>query len=143
MSTWLRVSRRTVLGWMAGLGLVSLLGRLGLSALIDARRRRSDAEEVASLFRERESAIALGRFYLGLRPEEASREVLLSRLGLSEPDVSELTRDAVRTEVHARLARRHRDDFRRSRVVTVDGWVLSETELRLCALVWLLRAPKG
>jgi hypothetical protein len=143
VSGWLRVSRRTVLGWIAGLGLASLLGRLGLSALIDARRRRTDGEDIASLFRERESAIALGRVYLGLRPEEASRAALLSRLGLSEPDLGGLTTEPSRTEVRTRLLQRHRDDFRLSRVVAVEGWVLSETELRLCALAWFLAAPQG
>jgi hypothetical protein len=36
---------------------------------------------------------------------------------------------------HDRVVRQIREDFAHGRVVVLDGWVLSETEARLCAVM--------
>lgn len=77
----------------------------------------------------------LGEAYLRLRPMEASRESLMAslrhsmqRLGAAQPEgggvigSSESIRELIK------------DDFASCRTINIDGWVLSESECRLCAL---------
>lgn len=70
---------------------------------------------------------ALGRQYLTLAPAEHA----IARLAHAIlPDASALRPDQVRPA----LAVRVRDDFAAARTVTVQGWILSVTEARQCAL---------
>ena len=39
------------------------------------------------------------------------------------------------TDLRAALEKKIRDDFSQNRVVRVDGWIISETEARQCALL--------
>jgi hypothetical protein len=87
-----------------------------------------------------ESAAAVGRAFLAGHPAEADRSRLTARLERTlrgqgcDPahDRSERLRAA--------LAREIRADFAGARVVRVGGWVLSETEARLCGLAALSAA---
>ena len=82
-----------------------------------------------------EDARILGRVYLASQPEEASREVLtellsahldLAPFGVSNADLKQLYR--------ARVIR----DFAEANTLTIQGWILSRTELRLFGLASLL-----
>ncbi len=117
------LDRRTLLRWLGWLGLLAFSGR---------RVRASEpdfAEDALGLFRHAESAAALGAEFARLRPAEASIPALLRQL--------DLPRIPPRRAELARLRERHRLDFREGRVVRLEGWMLSTTELRLCALVHL------
>jgi hypothetical protein len=91
--------------------------------------------EIARLFDELEPARRIGRVYLSAHPDEADEPALVRlleampgwdrALEASPARLGELARSA--------LAR----DFERGLTVTVDGWILSRTEARLCALVAL------
>lgn len=77
------------------------------------------------LVADKAAARIVGRAYLaGLAP--AARE----------PHLIAACLPAVPTR--AGLMSRIRDDFCHDRMVSVDGWMLAETEARLCALVALL-----
>lgn len=70
----------------------------------------------------------LAEAYLRQRPAEADRELLLRELGGSLPNAgssSDLT-ESFRAQISA--------DFAADRTIMLDGWMLSETECRLCAL---------
>ena len=86
------------------------------------------------------SAAAVGRAYLADHPDEADRDRLAAQLGagLRCQDCDPARSDTAR--LRAGLARQLRADFGQSRVVRVDGWVLSLTEARLCALAALTPA---
>lgn len=83
------------------------------------------------------SAAAVGRAYLRAHPEEAEPDRLVRELSAGircqgcDPDRAE------RTRLRAAIAARIRADFAASRVVQVDGWVLSRTEARLYGLAAL------
>jgi hypothetical protein len=78
---------------------------------------------------DRDAARSVGKRYLATRPGERDERTLLRLLRpLGDPEV--LARD----ELGTRVRRAVRDDFTDGRVVLVDGWYLSETEARLCAL---------
>jgi hypothetical protein len=118
------IGRRTLLrsGLIAALAL--LAGPL-------APRRAAAAGPAARLvgiFREPASARAIGRAYLRQAPEEADAARLLA---LIHPgDCAALSASELRRAVAAR----QRADFAAGRTVLLDGWVLSRTEARLCAL---------
>jgi hypothetical protein len=99
----------------------ALLLPRGASALTVRSERDRAADALVATFTNRTSAAIVGRSYLDLRPAEADIGTLL-RLIDADPET-------VRDKVH--------DDFVSGRVVALDGLVLSETELRLCALAAL------
>jgi hypothetical protein len=89
--------------------------------------------ELARLFDELGPARRVGRAYLESQPAEADEHTLV-RLLEAEPGwrgvwegsparIAELARRTVRL------------DYGRGRTVRVDGWTLSRTEARLCALM--------
>jgi hypothetical protein len=94
--------------------------------------------DLATAFGSRECRRALGRAYLDGTPREASREVLLQEIVkgdvLSHRDLSGREPRVLRHLLEQQI----RHDFRQGRLASVDGWQLSVTEARLCALAWLL-----
>lgn len=131
------LDRRTVLrllGWWAGCGAVPLRSLAAESAAEPVRADGSD--EWLRLLPHRQSAVAIGRRFLRLRPSDADSGRLRRLLGLERAATGELS--AARFEAHReRLRALHREDFRRGRIVELGGWTLSLTELRLAALVAL------
>ena len=75
---------------------------------------------------------ALGALYLRGHPEEASADDLRRALGLPPGPV-----ERVLAAQAADLDARRRADFRAGRTHELSGWTVAETELRLCALVYL------
>ena len=89
------------------------------------------------LFTAKESARVVGRRYLQLFPHEADPHLLTRLICRSERRYARLTRVDGPT-LRDVLARQQRQDFRNRRIVTIDGWMLSETEARLCAIAALV-----
>jgi hypothetical protein len=77
----------------------------------------------------------LGQAYLAATPTERSAPEL-TRLLLPGESVAGLDDDTLR----GRLRNRVLDDFTAGRVTLVDGWILSLTEARQCALLALARS---
>ena len=137
------LTRRTIL---------QLLGWSGLFALSDvvssaAAESASGASEVPAssgrlpYYPDRESAAAVGTAFLHLRPGEANAQALLAKLGLPPASASPASPEWPMVErAHiVGLVAAHSSDFRQRRIVRLAGWMLSLTELRLCALVELSR----
>ena len=120
-----RFSRRVFTGRI-GMTLLALIGATDALAR-PASAGGTDLDQLlADMFSEPAAVRAIGRAYLsaGRDPREQARwqqdmEIRLSRAG--------------RRRTLAHLRRRIDADFRRQNIVTLDGWVLSETEARLCA----------
>jgi hypothetical protein len=87
---------------------------------------------LASFFGDADAAAVVGRRYLALHPSEAD----LDRLG--REILSPTPARAYQAHTRQVLAR-HRDDFASEHLAIVDGWVLSRTEARLCAIAALAR----
>ena len=134
-------ARRLVLSMLAAGSLVPLLGaRRLLAAVPRAWPAPPLAARLAALFSAPESAAILGRAYLAEAPAEADPDGLVARI-LPESSARELAAlDGER--LRALVAERQRGDFAAGRTVALDGWILSRTELRLCALAALSR-PVG
>jgi len=83
------------------------------------------------------SARAVGACYLkqaGVRgdPELLSRRFLVEDLGIPAP-IDSMTDAALREITRLRISA----DFACGNTIMVDGWILSRTEARLCAIVAL------
>ena len=83
---------------------------------------------------EREAARAIGRAWLATNPQEGKRRRLIREL---LADLGFGARFAGSDELRRRVAERVRFDYGAGHVAQVEGWVLSRTELRLCALAAL------
>jgi hypothetical protein len=89
-----------------------------------------------ALFSRLDSAAAVGSAYLRVRPSEASVDRLLQELALAGLDKDVLANvDAGMLSERVRASQVR--DFAAGRVVELDGWILSETEARVCALAAL------
>lgn len=81
--------------------------------------------------------VRLGRLYRAGYPAENSVHALVSQL-LDSREVASLTPENPAILRH--MAERVTADFRAGRTVLLDGWVLSLTEARQCALCSMLAA---
>ena len=75
----------------------------------------------------------IGDAYQKQASNEAS-ESELTRLLATDTNGSKITESSDSTSIASYLDKRVRDDFKQDKTVVVDGWVLSLTEARQCAL---------
>ena len=128
------LTRRDFLRLLASLGAVLATRRLGvLNTLGRAVGRESLGGRLLQLFRSPVSAAVIGRAYLQESPQDADEPRLL-RL-LCPP--GRPWRTANTRQLRVLIAQQQVEDFKQGRLVRVDGWMLSETETRLCALAAL------
>ena len=129
----MRYTRRFVLlciGCASGLSL--------MSRRVQAGALRAAPDELAARLRallyDRAAARRFGRLYVRQVPAEDDPRILarltVAFLGAQQVDVIALDRTSLRHRLDARV----RDDFASGTTVQLDGWVLSRTEARLCAL---------
>lgn len=127
-----KMSRRTFLIAAAGLG-VSLAWRsVGSWPFLPVSS--SPSQRLAGLLTHAESARVVGREYLRTIPAEGSRAVLTTRIAARLPGGLETVETASDRRLRELLLRATLADFEHERTVVLDGWVLSQTEARLCAL---------
>lgn len=87
---------------------------------------------VGELFSDVADAQVIGRRYLTLYPEKASRSVLLAELKMTYPLVA-----GQQTRLKKTLSQRRQQQFLEGDTVIVDGWVLARCEAQICALLAL------
>jgi hypothetical protein len=88
---------------------------------------------LTALFHHQASARTIGRSYLQQYPPESNVRCLLEGIGRSDR-----LSTAGDRELMLALQHRIRQDFVEERVVNLEGWILSVTEARLCALTTLV-----
>ena len=103
---------------------------------------RSDIRDFISNFGDFESAAAIGKVALRQFPQLRNEEQLASDLqaaiykSVRHPSVGSVSRIEP-PELRRYLTAAVVGDFENGRIMNVDGWLLAETEVRLCALVAL------
>jgi hypothetical protein len=118
------LGRRAFLTIAAAAGLGGLCGGTVLAGRPPVPQFRPEAG-LALVFRQRQSAIAIGRRYLSCYPGDP----LPHRLAKAQSRASTEDAAAARRALLARV----RTDFERGDTVLLDGWVLSCSECRACA----------
>ena len=115
--------------FLVGLFVAVVVGNV--SKLLAPRTTEETAEALLSTLPNRASARAIGRVFLEERSEEGSRDLLIRKILGDDRSGSALADPgALRVYLRDRIRR----DFARSETIELDGWVLSLTEVRLCAL---------
>jgi hypothetical protein len=111
-----------------------LSGALPTSGLSMIWREERAEWRLRRLLRHPDSATAVGAVYRRAVPAEADpptlTRLLLSSLSLDEARLARRSDAWLRALVAARI----RNDFTAGHTATIDGWILSRTEARLCAL---------
>ena len=132
-------SRRRFLTALSGLSAYSFLSP---SRVLATCRQLSDSDPLAvklvALFTHEDSAQMIGQTYLQRVPEEADVHVLVDRICSSQLARRAELLEADTSTLRAWLSQQQRQDFLRGGTVKVQGWMLSATEVRLCALTVLL-----
>ncbi|MCO5726030.1 hypothetical protein [Robiginitalea marina] len=82
--------------------------------------------ELLSQIWEPETLVEIGALYRNLTPGERTEEALVAVLFPEAPGTTDSTVEWVKKRI--------RDDFREGDLVMLDGWMLSRTEARQCAL---------
>lgn len=113
---------------------------LSLGGSIGVLRPPEDVldRKLASLYRHADAAKAIGQHVNKTVPTERDvlRARLLTDLGLEPQSIMSLDLEVLRRRLAAKIS----NDFAREKTVAVEGWVLSETEARLCALAAMCRS---
>ena len=91
--------------------------------------------DLAALLTDAPHARVIGRLYLEREPGENDQQRLA---GLVFPDLESAEAPPRRDAVLEAFFRRVRSEFEEHDTVQVDGWILSRTEARLCALTTFL-----
>ena len=136
MNTVSSAERRSFLSFLLGMSLV------GVSQCFFLRRVLADSDPAEQLCQKLSSvyvclgsAQVIGREYLRIVPEEAQKKILMNHI--CRGSVSNQAR-LLRSDVLATrklLQEWIRTDFEAGRTVLVNGWLLSQTESRICALM--------
>jgi hypothetical protein len=126
----LRLTRR---GFLTGLATGIVGAALGLRLYWTHGRTPVEAARLARLLPHADSAARLGQRYLEDAPQEADAMRLVALIGIAP--AAGKSDAALREHLETRI----RQDFIDGATVTVDGWLLSRTEARLCALVALMQ----
>ena len=124
------LKRRTSLGLIAACLPVSRAA----SALDSALTEPGRAERLVELFSDPSSAAAVGSAYLDVRGGAADAAALVDEFVGSDATLPERLDGMTRHELRKYVRERVREDFLAGRTRSIDGWVLSHTELLLYAL---------
>ena len=132
-------TRRQFIVAAAGAGVAALaVATRPWQALVAYSPPGSAADRLAGLLESRDSARAIGREYLKLTPTEADSATLVSLIARGLPGGTGALTRAPENELRQMIAACVVGDFAGARTAEIDGWVLSATEARLCALVTLV-----
>ncbi len=118
---------------LAGLLLLAALSPRSLMAALRGSHQREVIEDTKRALvglLDTPSSIEVGREYLRRFPHEDDAVLLIALLDIAKPgDQRALAR---------RLKRSMSSDFENGKTVQLGGWMLSRTEVRVCALVSLV-----
>ena len=132
------VTRRALLAMAAMVAFLAGRPALAADGLGGPRSLRSRSGRLTEIFGRRRSACAVGRAYLRQAPKEADPEFLIGAICETDADLRRVLVHGDKFRLRKALRDRVRQDFADGRTVRVDGWLLSRTEARLCALAELV-----
>lgn len=140
MKTRTHVSRRTFLKLTGALSALFLIPKIMVpDPLKNYAGETLLGGHLKKLFKNRESAAAVGEAYLAAFPKEASAGKLIGALETENGWQPLELASTGKRKFNQLVKRSVTDDFRAGKTVLLDGWMLARTEARLCALVSLSR----
>lgn len=82
---------------------------------------------------------SLGKLYVQLFPHESNYNILFNLLSDKNSGTARMSESDTRM-IRSQMDRKITDDFRNERTLILNGWVVSITEARQCALYFLLQS---
>ena len=139
MSSKESISRRKMLLTMAMAVAVPAALKLQIHHSIERSLQSltSPTNQILQMFTATASAVVLGRLYLNRYPDENSLDALALHLPLQIRTGGGVDHDTESGALHDQVRSQIRRDFESGNCVRIDGWVLSRTEARVCALATL------
>lgn len=131
------ITRRKLLQWGAALCCLALAPRSWSRVAVKDSIEQEIARRIAGLFAHPGSAREIGREYLRLAPSDNDIAVLVRKVIPDTGKIKSLSTTG-KESLRQYIANASREDFQQGRMVSVNGWMLSQTELRLCAIVVLI-----
>jgi hypothetical protein len=120
---------------------LGIFGPLRLPAILGQRDTAHSLDplswKLAHFFLHKKSAKKIGLEYLRCVPREADTHLLTDLICSSQEERWAQLAHADGRMRRELLLHQQRQDFAHGRIVKVQGWILSETEVRLCALAAL------
>jgi hypothetical protein len=95
--------------------------------------------QVLALITSRRNIKLLGKTYVQLFPGESNYNVLFNLLTDKQSN-SNMMYESDTKMIRSRLKTKITADFQNDRIMVLEGWVLSLTEARQCALYYLLQS---
>ena len=118
-----QLSRRSLLAAAS-----CLLPQAAVANVVSIEDSRRWARPGLQLFHHRDSARAIGQIYLSAAPDGAGMVAAAIRR------LEQLAFDTQKRTDEELILGAIESDYRAARVVEIDGWTLSETEVAFCAL---------
>jgi hypothetical protein len=133
----MRTTRRNCLHLMLGSSIGALTYPV-LTLLRDSGTSTPLVATLANFFQDKGSAKAVGVEYLRSHPGESDAELLVDRIFAGNAQRRVEFIEAGAAARRTLLGKLIREDFEHGRMVQVRGWMLSQTEARLCAIAVLV-----
>ena len=121
------------------MGVLSCFWPMSVLAKWDSYPQESLEAKLTGVFVHKESAVFIGQKFLQNVPNEANITLLVDLIGLRQPDWRSRLARCDKKELQRIIIQQQKLDFEYDRIETIEGWVLSKTEVRLCAIASLLR----
>ena len=140
MTKFIIANRRSFLRISLFVGCMVFVRRADPFAEMHGSRDTVDllSSKLASFFHNQKSARVVGLEYLRHVPAEANARQLTHLICSSWAQRYDEAAHADATKIKTILLRQQREDFEKGRIVDLQGWILSQTEARLCALAVLV-----
>jgi hypothetical protein len=130
------ISRRNYLHILVCLSALGLARSTRTLAIFGGRSESETlTTRLTEIFRHRESASVIGREFLRCVPAEADEHLLIDLICSSRKEQRAKLARANSGMLREWILRQHRKDFENGRIVNIQGWLLSKTEVRVCALL--------
>lgn len=133
-----KIARRQLLLSAAALSLALLCPPLRFWSILTPSHGSLRARLIRLLLNQ-DSARMIGQAYVRVAPTEATPDVLFNLLLGALPAGHRNLSTASDHELRRVLLLSEQQDFQEGRIVSLDGWIASLTEARLCALAALSR----
>ena len=132
------MGRRRFFTITLGFGILAFIQPHGAwTPLIERTRQVPRSSRLTKLLRQKESARIIGLEYLRIVQHEADPEMLVDLISLGFSDGYKALHNADTAKLRELLRLRMQQDFEEGHIVKLQGWIVSVTEARLCALVAL------
>ena len=135
MAVLLRMTRRSFLGKVSVGAAVVVTGGIVKWRFFAPGQRALAFPSMLSGFCDEATLREVGRRYLAEFPGEHSAAILLSRLG--DDGAPRSAGGPGEIEGASEAANQAEQDFLKKKILVIDGWIISRTEARQCALLAL------